>query len=139
MIVCDTNVLSELMKPSPNPDVEHWVARQPPASMFVTTITQAEILYGIALLPFGVRRDSLKEAALAMFDTDFSGRVLPFDSSAARAYAVISAARKQAGRPISQFDAQIAGIASSRSAAIATRNTQDFEQCGSPIINPWHV
>ncbi len=122
MIVCDTNVLSELMKPSPDPEVEHWVSDQPAAGLFVTTITQAEILYGIAILPFGARRDLLTEAALAMFETDFAGRVLPFDSSAARAYAVISATRKQAGRPISQFDAQIAGIASSRSAAIATRN-----------------
>lgn len=139
MIICDTNVLSELMKPSPNPDVEDWVARQPASGMFVTTITQAEILYGIAVLPFGARRDSLKEAALSMFETDFAGRVLPFGSSAARAYAVISAARKQAGKPISQFDAQIAGIASSKNAAIATRNTQDFEQCGPPLINPWYA
>lgn len=138
MIVLDTNVLSELMKPSPYNLVADWVADQPSSSLFTTTITQAEILYGIFLLPAGTRREALLKAAKAMFAVDFAGRVLPFDSSAAHAYAEIASARRNAGKPISQFDAQIASIATSRGASVASRNARDFHQCGPPVINPWN-
>ncbi len=137
MIVLDTNVLAELMRPSPEPDVVDWVAAQPPASLFTTTVTQAEVLYGIAVLPSGKRRDTLEELVEGMFAEEFNRRVLPFDTAAAREYAVVAAERRSLGRPIAQFDAQTAGIARSRSAAVATRNSRDFEDCGVSLINPW--
>ena len=137
MIIVDTNVLSELMKREPMPVVEQWLAAQPPASLFTTAITKAEVLFGIALLPAGARRDALEEAVAAMFEEDFGSRVLPFDGAAAHDYAVIASHRRQAGKPLSQFDAQIAAIARSRGAAVATRNVSDFEHCGVDVHNPW--
>ena len=137
MIVLDTNVLSELMKPAPAPAVVQWVAAQPPARLFTTTITQAEILYGLALMPRGKRRTALESAVTAMFEEDFAGRVLPFDGDAARVFPGIVSSRRAQGRPITQWDAQIAAIARSRGAALATRNTDDFEHCGVTLLNPW--
>lgn len=137
MIVLDTNVISEMLKPAPNAFVEAWLAAQPPPSVFITAITQAEIIYGLRLLPAGKRRAALEAAILPIFTEDFEGRVLPFDPQAADAYATIAVARRQAGRPISQFDAQIAAIALSRGAAIATRNGPDFEGIGLTILDPW--
>ena len=137
MIVIDTNVLSELMRAEPDAAVLDWFGQEPPAGLFTTTVSQAEILYGLALLPEGKRRDGLQDAATAMFQEDFVGRILPFDSDAARAYAAIAAGRKAAGQPISQFDAQIAGIVQSRGARLATRNVADFAGCGIMVVNPW--
>lgn len=137
MIIVDTNVLSELMKGGPAPEVEVWFEDKPLASVFTTTITQAEILYGVDALPRGRRRKLLERAVNAMFEEDFADRILPFDSAAARAYAAVAAERRRAGRPISQFDAQIAGIARSRGAAIATRNVRDFAGCGIELHDPW--
>ena len=105
--------------------------------MFTTTITQAEVLYGIETLPPGKRRMRLLAAVEKMFAAEFEGRILPFDEDAARAFAGIAGARDAAGRPISQFDAMIAAIASSHRAAVATRNTADFQHCGIDVINPW--
>ncbi len=139
MIVLDTNVLSELMKATPSESVNLWVARQPPSSLFITTVAQAEILYGLALLPSGSRRDSLEAAAQAMFEEDFAGHILPFDIAAAYQFAEIASERRQSGRPISQFDAQIAAIARSRGAALSTRNIRDFEGCGLQVFNPWNL
>lgn len=139
MIVLDTNVVSELMRAAPDEKVRGWVASQPATSLYTTSITQAEILHGIALLPSGKRRDALAAAADAMFRDDFAGRILPFGSDAARPYARIAADRRRSGRPISQFDAQIAAIAQSAGAAIATRNTSDYEGCGVKLANPWNV
>ena len=137
MIVLDTNVLSELMKPGPLIAVTNWVASQPASSLFVTTITQAEILHGVMLLPKGHRRAAIEAAAIAMFEEDFAGRILTFGSLVAHAFAEIAADRRQSGRPISQFDAQIASIARSTGASIATRNVADFDGCGIHVINPW--
>ena len=137
MIVLDTNVLSELMRSVPDVSVTNWVATQSTANLFVTTITQAEILHGVLLLPPGRRRDAIEAAADARFEEDFAGRILPFSSLAAPAYAEIAVARRQAGRPISQFDAQIAAIAKSSGANVATRNVPDFEGCGIKVIDPW--
>ena len=139
MIVLDTNVLSELLRPAPEARVRDWIAGQPISSLFVTTITQAEILYGLALLPLGRRQQRLRETIDAMFEQDFSGRLLPFDEAAAREFAQIAGNRRRQGRPISQFDAQIAAIARSRDADLATRNVEDFEECGVTIINPWNA
>ena len=138
MIVLDTNVLSELMKRRGSQFVRNWAAQQPVMSLFTTTITQAEILYGIAILPQGKRRDELTQSAYLMFAEDFSSRVLPFDEAAAVAFASIAAQRRANGNPISQADAQIAAICSSRQATIATRNVSDFAGCGISIINPWY-
>lgn len=137
MIVLDTNVISEMMRPDPSPTVENWLAGQPAAGMFISAITEAELRYGLALLPAGQRRRRLLAQAEAMLAEDFAGRILPFDSAAAEAYAPIAAARRLAGRPISQADAQIAAIAASRGAAIATRNVSDFAECGIPVVDPW--
>lgn len=137
MIILDTNVLSELMKPEPDLRVSRWVALQPAVSLFTTTITQAEVLYGVALLPEGKRRDGLAEAVETMFEEDFAGRILDFDSAAAAAYPQVVLARRLAGRPIAQLDAEIAAIAVSRGAAVATRNISDFEGAGVELYNPW--
>ncbi|MEX2304154.1 MAG: type II toxin-antitoxin system VapC family toxin [Bryobacterales bacterium] len=137
MIILDTNVLSELLKPSPSRTVLTWFAKQPPLHLFTTTITQAEILYGLELLPGGRRRNALHTAIEAIFAEDFSGRILPFDSDAARAFPGIVARRRALGRPIAQSDAQIAAIAKARNAAVGTRNTADFEHCGVAVVDPW--
>jgi toxin FitB len=137
VIVLDTNVLSELMRSAPEAMVTNWVATQSTANLFITTITQAEILHGVLLLPRGRRRDAIEAAADAMFDEDFAGRILPFSSHAAHAYAEIAVVRRQSGRPISQFDAQIAAIAKSMGAGVATRNVADFAGCGIKVIDPW--
>ncbi|MGH8675785.1 MAG: type II toxin-antitoxin system VapC family toxin, partial [Burkholderiales bacterium] len=115
MIVLDTNVVSELMKSSPDESVVRWATGEPATSLYTTSITLAEILHGILLLPAGKRRAGLEAAAEAMFREDFAGRVLAFGADAARPYARIAADRRRAGRPIAHFDAQIAAIA--RSAA----------------------
>lgn len=137
MIVLDTNVLSELMRPAPSRQVARWVEEQPAAALFTTSITQAEILHGILLLPAGRRRDALEAAARAMFAQDFEGRILGFGSEAAPLYARTAVDRRRAGRPISHFDAQICAIVRANNAALATRNTADFEGCEISLIDPW--
>jgi predicted nucleic acid-binding protein len=137
MIVLDTNVVSELMRAKPSGAVVRWVAARPAASLYVTSITLAEIFHGVALLPAGRRRESIQAAAESMFEVEFGGHVLPFDGIAARAYAAIAAARREAGRPISNFDAQIAATALIARASLATRNVADFEGCGLNLLNPW--
>ena len=137
MIVLDTNVVSELMKPAPADAVVRWIAKQPTTTLYTTSVTQAEILHGLMLLPAGKRRAALETTVEAMFDEDFAGRVLPFGSEAARAYAQIAVQRRRSGRPISQFDAQIAAIARSTRAPVATRNVDDYEGCGIKVVNPW--
>ena len=137
MIILDTNILSELMRPQPSEIVTRWVSRQPAPSLFITTITQAEIWYGLALLPSGQRRTVLEKTIELMFAEDFNQRVLSFDTAAARTYAAITARRHSAGRPIGQSDAQIAAIALSYGAVVATRNVTDFEGCGMTVSNPW--
>lgn len=139
MIVLDTNVLSELMKPAPDDNVMRWVAAQPASSLYTTSITQSEILHGILLLPAGRRRKAFETAAEAMFREDFGGRILAFASDAALPYARIAVERRRAGRPISQADAQIAAIARSAGAALATRNTADFDGCGVNVVDPWRA
>ena len=133
----DTNVLSELLRPAPAPAVLAWFAAQAPETLFVSAITQAEMLLGARLLPTGKRRTALEAALGSMFNEDFAGRILPFDSAAVPAYVEIVSLRRAAGRPVSQFDAQIAAIACCRSTRLATRNLSDFENCGVVITNPW--
>lgn len=104
--------------------------------MFISAITEAELRYGVALLPTGKRRSTLAAVIEEMLGENFTGRILPFDSAAAVAFAEIAATRRQTGRPIAQADAQIAAIAWSRGAALATRNVPDFNGCGIDVVNP---
>lgn len=133
----DTNVLSELLRGQPEPAVLHWFAGQPATALFTSAVTQAEMLLGAEQLPAGQRREKLRAALRAMFAEDFAGRIWAFDSDAAPHFAQVVDVRRRAGRPISQFDAQIAAIALQRGAALATRNTADFEGCGLALVNPW--
>ncbi len=137
MIVLDTNVISELMRASPEKRVVAWVSSHPSARLFTTSVTQAEILHGTLLLPKGKRRDAIERAATAIFEVDFDGRILPFGSAAAAAYAEIASARRRAGRPIATLDAQIAAIVRIADSKLATRNVDDFAGCGVDIVDPW--
>lgn len=137
MIVLDTNILSEAFKPKPSRAVLDWIAGQEPLDVFITAITEAEILLGIEMLPAGKRRRQFSAAIDKVLIEEFGGRVLPFDGEAARVFPKIVAGRDALGRPISQFDAMIAAIAQSRRALLATRNTKDFEGCGLTLVNPW--
>ena len=136
-VLLDTNVLSELLRLNPESTVLTWFASQSVETLFVSAVTQAEMMLGARLLPNGKRRAALESAVGAMFNEDFSGRVLPFDSAAAFAYVDIVVTRRARGQPISQFDAQIAAIAKHHAARLATRNVGDFEGCGLALANPW--
>lgn len=129
MILLDTNVVSELMRPKPEPSVVAWLADQSAANVFLSVITEAELRYGVAILPAGRRRNQIAASVEDMLQKDFARRILPFDGEAARIYAEIGADRRVAGLPISHADCQIA--------AIATRNVGHFEHCGIKLINPW--
>jgi toxin FitB len=137
MIVLDTNVLSEPLRPTPSAKVLDWMRSQPRTALFTTTITEAELLYGVALLPQGKRRDLLESIVGRIFAVHLTGRILPFDGAAAHDYADIAAARRRSGRPMSEPDARIAAIAKSRGAELATRNVADFAGCELEVINPW--
>jgi predicted nucleic acid-binding protein len=137
MILLDTNVISELMRAEPAQIVLDWFGQHDAADLFISAITEAELRTGVAILPEGQRRNRLQVALDAMVDQDFLGRVLPFDSRAARSYAEIAAQRRAAGRPIAEADCQIAAIALALGTPVATRNVKDFEGCGIQLINPW--
>lgn len=137
MIILDTNVLSETLRSAPDPRVIEWFRAQRRAALFTTTITRAEILYGLGLLADGARKQALSAAIASIFEQDFAGRLLGFDSDAADLYATIAVSRKGAGKQISQFDAMIAAVARSAGATLATRNVKDFVDCGITVIDPW--
>lgn len=138
MIVLDTNVVAELMRAAPSPTVADWVRAHKGHGLRTTSITLAEIRYGIERLPKGRRKERLRSTADDVFGA-FPGQVLPFDADAASAYAVIVSVRDRdrAGRPISGFDAQIAAICRTRRAPLATRNSRDFQQTGIDLLDPW--
>jgi predicted nucleic acid-binding protein len=137
MIILDTNVISELMKIEPAAKVFGWVDRLPLNEVFTTAVSQAEVLFGIAAMPAGRRRQQLEDRAIRMFEQHFRGLILPFDETAAQPYADIVVRRRRAGTPIDKFDAQIAAIATSRRMTVATRDVGDFENCGIHVVNPW--
>lgn len=137
MFLIDTNVISELMRATPAPSVLKWFSTQDPSTLYLSAVTEAELRTGIAVLPAGRRREGLRAALDAMIAEDFEGRVLPFDTDAAKTYAEIAATRRAAGRPISDADCQIAAIARAKGAPVVTRNMRDFDGCGIPLINPW--
>jgi predicted nucleic acid-binding protein len=136
MIVLDTNVLSEVMKPTPAHAVAAWMAGENPDGLFTTAVTEAEIRLGIEVLPAGRRKQELEAAAqrvIALFDN----RILPFDSVATQEFAWIVAGRRRAGVPIGDLDAQIAAITRSRGMALATRNVLDFHGTAINVLDPW--
>ena len=137
MIVLDTNVLSELMKPEASAMVVTWMSRQSRDELFTSVISLGEIMYGLEIMPVGRSRAARLQLADEIFGIDFAGRILPFDVPAARAFAALVAERRRAGRPIEMPDAQIAAIARANRMAVATRNVGDFADCGVDLINPW--
>ena len=137
MIILDTNVVSELMRSRPSFSVVDWVAGQAAPDLYLTTISEAELRYGVEITPADERRNGLLLEIEGMLQEDFAGRILPFDSPAAQAYALIAAARRAAGHPINHADCQIAAIARCRGAPVATRDATGFEGCGIEVINPW--
>lgn len=137
-MLLDTNVVSELMRPQPDPKVMAWFAGQAQRQFFISAITQAEIQLGIALLPKGKRRDDLTLAAQTMFAEDFRDHCLAFDAQAADHYGLLVAKRIRAGKPISVEDAQIAAVALGHNLPLVTRNTKDFAGIERmALINPW--
>ena len=137
MFILDTNVVSELMRPAPDPAIASWVAERATSSLFLTAVTEAELRFGLAVMPPGKRRDGLAAGLERMLETGFANRILPFDSAAARAYAGIAAKRRFAGRGVAPTDCQIAAIARARGMAVATRNVRDFEEMRIDVFNPW--
>jgi len=136
MIVVDTNVVSELMRPSPSEAVVAWVEGQPTRELYTSAVTLAEVLYGIERLPAGLRQEELRSAATEVFGA-FTDQVLAFDQAAAGEYALVVTERERLGLPIDGFDAQIAAICRARGAALATRNVSDFRETGIEVIDPW--
>jgi toxin FitB len=138
--ILDTNVVSELIRPKPDSHVIAWIAAQPAHALFITTITEAELRYGVEALPNGKRKTELIDLIHAILQEDFAKRILPFDSNAAVEYATIAAHRRRLGKPIPQFDAQIAAIARAHGAEVlATRNLADFFETGLNVVNPWEI
>lgn len=139
MIVIDTNVVSELARPEPRERVIDWLDSLPAAEVSITAVTAAELSYGIARLPAGRRKSALQATIEGLLEEDFRGRVEPFDLIAANYYGSIVAEREAVGRPISVADAQVAAICRKLNAALATRNTKDFERTGLELIDPWQA
>jgi toxin FitB len=137
LIVVDTNVISELTRPTPAPQVVSWLDSLAAGEVATTAITAAELLYGVALLPDGRRKTELWAAVDGLLGDDFGGRVLSFDYPAAGRYAEVVSRRERLGRPIGIADAQIAAICNSVGATLATRNIADFEDTGIELFNPW--
>jgi predicted nucleic acid-binding protein len=137
MIVVDTNVVSEVMRPQPSPRVLGWLNQQDSTQLFISTITLAEIGYGLRVLPDGLRRRQLQTRFEQFVAQAFEERVLAFTTPAAQAYAEIMGYRKETGHTMSMPDGQIAGIALAHGFAVATRNIKDFKDCGLELINPF--
>ncbi len=139
MIALDTNVVSELMRPTPHGHVVRWLDEQVADEVVITAVALAELRYGIATLPNGRRRSRLVAALDSVVGEELRGRVLPFDADAAASYAGIMAARRELGRPMSELDGQIAAICASTGARLATRNVRDFARTGISVVDPWRV
>ena len=137
MILLDTNVVSELMRPNPDAAVFGWVKAQDIEDMATTVVTVAEICAGIACLPIGARRRGLQSRWDSLLADGFGGRILGLDKDAATMYGELFAQRQRAGRSIGAFDLLISAIARVRGLDVATRNVRDFKDCGVNVINPW--
>jgi predicted nucleic acid-binding protein len=139
MILLDTNVLSEMMHPRPDPLVSAWVDNHPAEELWTASIVLAELHSGVDLMPIGRRQKALREAVEDMIVGDLRARILRFDENAARHYGQIFSHRQKIGHPIKEMDALIAAIALTHGATLATRNIPDFEHCGIPLVNPWQA
>ena len=137
MIILDTNVISELIRPEPSPAVVEYFKRLNREDWYITAITAAELRSGCALLPDGKKRDGLTQRVEAMLAGAFFNRILAFDAEASRTYADVAVQWRAAGRSISYFDALIAAITRSKGATLATRNTKDFVFCQILLVDPW--
>jgi predicted nucleic acid-binding protein len=137
MIVLDTNVVSDFMTSPPAPSVRQWLNAQASGGLYLTTVSIAEIEFSLTVLPEGKRRRLLASRFEQFVELAFGERILPFDEPAAHLYGRLQAARRARGRPMSNFDAQIAAIARAKSFRLATRNVKDFEGCGLDLINPF--
>ncbi|MDX8441231.1 type II toxin-antitoxin system VapC family toxin [Mesorhizobium australafricanum] len=138
MIVLDTNVVSEAMKPEPNPDVRTWLDEQAAETLYLSSVTIAELLFGIGALPAGRRKDKLA-MTLDGFLELFDGRILPFDTSAARHYADLAVKTRSAGKGFPTPDGYIAAIAVSRGFAVATRDASALDAAAIAVIDPWRT
>ena len=136
MIILDTNVVSEAMRPEPNPGVRAWLNRQMAETLYLSSITLAELLFGIRTLPAGRRKDMLDQTLGGLLEL-FGDRVLPFDTEAARRYADLAVAAKSSGRGFPTPDGYIAAIAASRGFIVASRDTSPYEAVGVTVIDPW--
>jgi hypothetical protein len=139
MILLDTNVLSEVMSPRPDPKVMEWIDSQDPGQFWTCTIVIAEVLSGLELMPDGQRQRRLRERAEVMVSGLLAGRILDLDLASAGVYGQILKKRRSIGRPIDEMDALIAATALAHGATLATRNVRDFEHCGVPPVNPWEA
>jgi predicted nucleic acid-binding protein len=137
VIILDTNVISELTRPAPDPGVISWLDSLPAEETAITAITAAELRYGVRRMPDGRRKVELSEAVHLLISADFRDRVEPFDVLAADQYADVVAGRERAGHPISISDAQVAAICRVLNATLATRNTSDFTGTGVNLTDPW--
>jgi toxin FitB len=137
MFLLDTNVVSESVRPQPDPNVTRWFASQPPARMFLSAIVKAELLSGVEQMPSGKRRDALAQSLNGFFELIYAQNCIGFGVEESEHYARIFAKRKRMGAPIDEMDALIAASASLRGLGLATRNVKDFENCGIALINPW--
>lgn len=137
MIILDTNVVSEPLKPSPNAAVLDWLNAQEPQTLFITAINQAELLAGVETMPDGRRRDALAHSLSTQVLALFDGRVLPFDAKAAEVFAELSVEAQRQGNTMGFADCAIASIARAHGFAVATRNVKDFQGAGIEVIDPW--
>lgn len=139
MHILDTNVVSELVRTDREPEskITSWVSSHRKLDIYLTAVNRAELLYGIAIMPFGRRRSELQLSVERWLDFGFRERILPFDDIAAQMYAQIAAARRSFGKPIGVADCQIAAITRTQDAILVTRNVRDFEGTGIEIVNPW--
>lgn len=137
MILLDTDVVSAVMKPSSPAEVVAWLDGQPTDTLYLSSVTIAEVRFGLEVLPGGKRRRGLEDRFERFVADGFAYRVLPFDEKAARRYGELRARRRRLGRPMSVLDGQIAAIARAHRLAVATGNVRDFEECGLEIVNPF--
>lgn len=138
MIVLDTNVVSEILRPRPDAGVLVWFDERQPDQLWLTAVIAAELMYGVARLPDGARKQQFVQAVAKMLDQDFAGRILAFDVGAAAVYAEMTARRERAGRPVAMADAQIAATCLLHGATLATRNQKHFEGLGLTLLDPWN-
>jgi len=139
LILLDTNVVSEIMKPRPDPQVAAFIEDQPLDRLFVPTLVMAELRHGIARLPEGRRRGEIESDFETFCRAALASRVLAFDDDCARGYALARSTRDRAGRPVAVLDALIGGMALAHGAMLATRNTADFDGYGLALVDPWRL